>query len=146
MEAAFTALATSHPRAVAVRIGYDEPFAHQLVAGGDVIMVPSHFEPCGLTQLYGLAYGTLPLVRRVGGLADTVTDCSLEALDESRATGVVFDEFSQAGLDAAIRRALALYRRRGEWKAVQRTAMAQRHDWAVAARQYLDVYRLALAG
>lgn len=145
MEAAFTALAQAHPRAVAVRIGYDEPFAHQLVAGGDVIMVPSRFEPCGLTQLYGLAYGCLPLVRRVGGLADTVTDASLEALDEGRATGFVFDEFSSAGLDAAIRRAFALYRRAGDWRAVQRSAMAQRHDWAVAARAYVQVYRQALS-
>ena len=128
-----------------MRIGYDEPFAHQLIAGADIIMVPSHFEPCGLTQLYGLAYGTLPLVRRVGGLADTVTDCSLEALDEGRATGVVFEAFSEDGLDAGIRRALALYRRRSEWRAVQRTAMAQRHDWAEAAQQYLAVYRQALA-
>lgn len=145
MQDAFRAAAAAHPQAVSVRIGYDEPFAHQLIAGADIIMVPSHFEPCGLTQLYGLAYGTLPLVRRVGGLADTVTDCSLEAMDEGRATGVVFDAFSEAGLDAGIRRALALYRRRSEWKAVQRTAMAQRHDWAEAAQQYLAVYRQALA-
>ena len=145
MQDAFRALAATHPHAISVRIGYDEPFAHQLIAGADIIMVPSHFEPCGLTQLYGLAYGTLPLVRRVGGLADTVTDCSLEALDEGRATGVVFDAFSEAGLDAGIRRALALYRRRSEWKAVQRTAMAQRHDWAEAAQQYLAVYRRAMA-
>jgi len=144
MEAAFKALAAANPSAVAVRIGYDEPFAHQLVAGGDVILVPSLFEPCGLTQLYGLAYGTLPLVRRVGGLADTVVDCSLEALDEGRATGFVFDAFSDDGLDAPIRRALALYRRKADWKAVQRAAMAQRHDWAVAAQGYLAVYRQAL--
>lgn len=145
MEAAFRQQAGAHPRAVAVHIGYDEPFAHQLVAGADVIMVPSRFEPCGLTQLYGLAYGTLPLVRRVGGLADTVTDCSLENLADGTATGVVFDTFSAQGLDAAVRRALALYRRRADWKAVQRQAMAQRHDWSAAAGDYLAVYQAALA-
>ncbi|HSI56548.1 MAG TPA: glycogen synthase GlgA [Ideonella sp.] len=144
MEAAFRELAAQHPAQVAVRIGYDENFAHGLVAGADVIMVPSRFEPCGLTQLYGLQYGTLPLVRRVGGLADTVSDSSLEALDDGLATGFVFDEFSDAGIEAALRRALALYRRRKEWAAVQRTAMAQRHDWAVAAQHYLGVYRQAL--
>jgi len=144
MESAFTALAAASQGAAAVRIGYDETFAHQLVAGGDVILVPSRFEPCGLTQLYGLRYGTLPLVRRVGGLADTVVDCSLEALDEGRATGMVFDEFSLAGLDAAVRRAFALYRRRKDWRAVQQAGMAQHHDWLVAARAYLGVYRKAI--
>jgi len=144
MEAAFKALAQAHPQAVAVRIGYDEPFAHQLVAGGDVIMVPSRFEPCGLTQLYGLAYGTLPLVRRVGGQADTVVDSSLETMDAGDATGFVFDDFTDAGLDAALRRAFALFRRKADWKAVQRQAMAQRHDWAVAAQAYLGVYHQAL--
>ena len=107
-------------------------------------MVPSRFEPCGLTQLYGLRYGALPLVRRVGGLGDTVTDCSLEALDEGRATGFVFDAFDEAGLDAAVRRAFALYRRKRDWVSVQRTAMAQHHDWAVAAQGYLAMYRAAL--
>ncbi|GAA0751928.1 glycogen synthase GlgA [Ideonella azotifigens] len=144
MEAAFRKLAEETPASVAVRIGYDELFAHQLVAGGDVIMVPSRFEPCGLTQLYGLRYGTLPLVRRVGGLADTVTDCSLEALDDGSATGMVFDSFDEAGLATALRRALALYRRPRDWRAVQRNAMAQRHDWGVAAEAYLAMYRAAL--
>lgn len=144
MEAAFIEFAARHPAQVAVRIGYDETFAHSLVAGADVIMVPSRFEPCGLTQLYGLQYGTLPLVRRVGGLADTVSDSSLEALDDGLATGFVFDEFSDAGIESALRRALALYRRRKDWTGVQRTAMAQRHDWSVAAQNYLGVYRQAL--
>ena len=144
MEAAFRDLAARHAGAMAVRIGYDEAFAHQLVAGADVIMVPSRFEPCGLTQLYGLAYGTLPLVRRVGGLADTVTDCALEHLADGSATGMVFEAFDAAALEAAQRRALALYARPADWKAVQRAAMARRHDWAVAAADYLRVYRLAL--
>ncbi|MFZ2990884.1 glycogen synthase GlgA [Ideonella sp.] len=146
MEAAFRALASQWPESVAARIGYDERFAHRLVAGGDVIMVPSRFEPCGLTQLYGLRYGTLPLVRRVGGLADTVTDSSLESLDDGSATGFVFDAFSDAALDAALRRAFALYRRKKDWTAVQRTGMARRHDWAVAAEGYLNLYRAALGG
>ncbi|OYT89753.1 MAG: starch synthase [Burkholderiales bacterium PBB6] len=144
MEARFRALAASHPASVAVRIGYDEPFAHQLVAGADVILVPSRFEPCGLTQLYGLAYGTLPLVRRVGGLADTVTDSALENLEDDTATGFVFEEFTDAAFDAAVRRALALYKRPKAWTAVMRAGMARRHDWRVAAEAYRDLYRLAL--
>lgn len=144
MEAAFGELAARWPASVAARIGYDEALAHQLVAGGDVILVPSRFEPCGLTQLYGLAYGTLPLVRRVGGLADTVTDTGFETLDDHTATGFVFDEFSVPALEAAIRRALALYRRRADWQAVQHNAMARRHDWAGAAQRYLEIYRAAL--
>jgi len=141
MEAAFVEQARQHPDAVAVRIGYDEALAHRVVAGGDVILVPSLFEPCGLTQLYGLAYGTLPLVRRVGGLADTVTDCSLEALHDGEATGFVFDDFSAVGLSAAIRRAYALHARKREWLVVQRRGMARRHDWSVAAAGYMALYR-----
>ncbi len=140
MEAAFRAAAQARPASVAVRIGYDEPFAHRLIAGSDVIMVPSMFEPCGLTQLYGLKYGTLPLVRRVGGLADTVADAQLETLDTS-ATGFVFDDFSAAGLLGAARRVLALHRRRADWQLVQRRAMQQPCDWAGAAAQYLALYR-----
>ncbi|MBQ0929873.1 glycogen synthase GlgA [Ideonella alba] len=142
MEQAFRDLAAAHPRAAAVRIGYDEPFAHGLIAGADAIVVPSRFEPCGLTQLYGLAYGTLPVVRRVGGLADTVTDCALENLADGTATGIVFDAFDPAALDAALRRAQALHQRKADWKAVQRTAMARRHDWQPAARDYLHLYHL----
>jgi starch synthase len=111
------------------------------VAGSDAIMVPSLFEPCGLTQLYGLRYGTLPLVRGVGGLADTVTDCALENLDDGSATGFVFNEFSPHGLQAAVRRAFALRARPADWAAVQRRAMLQRFDWQVAAQAYSGLYR-----
>jgi len=148
MEAAFRHAAEAQPQAVAVRIGYDESYAHRLIAGSDVILVPSRFEPCGLTQLYGLKYGTVPLVRRVGGLADTVTDTTLESLDQD-ATGFVFEDFSAAGLLGAMRRALALWRRPGrrrdDWHLVQRRGMAARHDWAQAAEQYQALYQRALA-
>jgi starch synthase len=102
-----------------------------------VILVPSRFEPCGLTQLYGLKYGTLPLVRRVGGLADTVVDSSLENLDEELATGFVFDSFDEAGIGAALRRAFALYRRGADWKLVQERGMQQQFGWDAAAVRYL---------
>ena len=141
LEAGFQAAAASHPHAVAVKIGYDEQLSHRLIAGADVILVPSRFEPCGLTQLYGLKYGTLPLVRRVGGLADTVVDCSLENLDDALATGFVFDTFDAAGIDAAVRRAFALFKRKSDWKQVQERGMQQQFGWDAAAVQYLALYR-----
>ncbi len=105
-----------------------------------MILVPSRFEPCGLTQLYGLKYGTLPLVRRVGGLADTVADASLETLDTD-ATGFVFEEFSAAALARTITRAGALFRRGSDWKTVQRRAMAKDFGWQRAAERYVALYR-----
>ena len=141
LEAAFSAAAAAHPESVAVRIGYDEQLAHRLIAAADVILVPSRFEPCGLTQLYGLKYGTLPLVRKVGGLADTVVDSSLENLGDALATGFVFDAFDEAGIGAALRRAFALYRREADWKLVQERAMQQQFGWDAAAAQYLTLYR-----
>ncbi len=141
LEQAFVDAAIRYPGQVGVRIGYDEVTAHAVLAGADVILVPSAFEPCGLTQLYGLRYGTLPLVRRVGGLADTVVDCTLENLDADTATGFVFDELSADGLLSAIRRAFALARRPGEWAAVQRRGMLLRFDWPSAAQHYLAMYQ-----
>jgi starch synthase len=141
LEAAFQAAASAHPQSVAVRIGYDEELSHRLIAGADVILVPSRFEPCGLTQLYGLKYGTLPLVRKVGGLADTVVDSSLENIGDGLATGFVFESFDSAGISAALRRAFALYRRRDDWQAVQQHGMQQRFDWEAAAAQYLTLYQ-----
>lgn len=134
-----------HPGLVALHVGYDEAMAHTLVAGADVIMVPSQFEPCGLTQLYGMRYGTLPLVRAVGGLADTVTDASLENIDDGSASGFVFHGFDSKSLHTALRRAFALYRRPQEWQAVQRHVMGLRFDWSLAAHAYLKVYQLARA-
>ncbi|CAG4890975.1 glycogen synthase GlgA [Paraburkholderia saeva] len=134
-------VAQAHPDAVAVERGFDEALAHEIVAGSDVIAVPSRFEPCGLTQLYALAYGTLPLVHCVGGLADTVVDASLENLADDLATGFVFIHFVPDALQGAIRRAFALYARRTEWKATQQRAMRQDFGWGASAEQYLALYR-----
>jgi starch synthase len=121
---------------VAVRIGYDEGLAHRLIAGADVMLVPSRFEPCGLTQLYALRYGTLPLVRRVGGLADTVVD----AESGEAGTGFAFDAATPAALEAAVHRAISLFAQSERWARLQRTAMAQDFSWDGAARQYLALY------
>jgi starch synthase len=140
LETALREAAAAAPMQVALRLGYDEELAHRIVAGADAILVPSRFEPCGLTQLYGLRYGTLPLVRRVGGLADSVADCTLENLDDGTATGFVFDRLELGDYLAAVRRTFALYARRGDWRKVQAQAMAQRFDWETAADQYAAVY------
>ena len=144
LETAFRAAAHAHPRAVAVRIGYDEALSHRVFAGTDVTLVPSRFEPCGLTQMYGLAYGSLPLVHRVGGLADTVVDAALENLADGSATGFVFEHFDAAAYGAALRRAFALQARAVEWRRVQRTAMRQNFDWKAAAARYMALYRALL--
>jgi starch synthase len=146
LEAAFSAVAAAHPGRVAVRIGYDEAFAHRLMAGADAILVPSRFEPCGLTQLYGLRYGTVPVVRRVGGLADTVVDASDHALSQgsSRATGFVFDHATAAALSLAIERVISAYAEPGLWCDLMRNGMARDFSWTGAARQYLGLYRDAL--
>ena len=143
IEQALQHAAQRHPGAVGLQVGYDEALAHGLIAGSDVILVPSRFEPCGLTQLYGHRYGTLPLVRAVGGLLDTVTDCSLENLDDGSASGFVFHGLDEASLLSALRRAFALRRREADWRAVQRHGMSLRFDWARAATDYLRVYAQA---
>ncbi|MES2101663.1 MAG: glycogen synthase GlgA [Pseudomonadota bacterium] len=140
LEAAFVAAATAHLGEVAVRIGYDEAFAHRLIAGSDAILVPSRFEPCGLTQLYGLRYGTVPVVRRVGGLADTVIDTGDDALASEHATGFVFDAATPAALDGAIQRAIAAHAQPARWQRLMRRGMAQDFSWRGAARQYLALY------
>ncbi len=146
LEAGLARAAHAHPDAIAVELGFDETLAHAVIAGSDVVAVPSRFEPCGLTQLYGLAYGTLPLVHRVGGLADTVLDASLENLVDGLATGFVFERFELAALSAAIRRAFALFAQPAAWSATQRHAMKQNFGWEASALRYYDLYQRLVHG
>jgi starch synthase len=136
--------AQAHPRQIALRQGYDEALSHRIFGASDVTLVPSRFEPCGLTQMYALRYGSLPLVRRTGGLADTVVDCTLEDMAEERATGFVFERFDVDDLQRALRRAFVLWSRSREWRVVQRRGMAQDFGWNAAAARYLALYREAL--
>ena len=145
LEAAFTAAAAAHPGRVAVRIGYDEALAHQMVAGADVMMVPSRFEPCGLTQLYALRYGTVPLVRHVGGLADTVVNTTADTLHKQTATGFMFDAASTAALSVAVGQASKAYQQPKVWQQLMQQGMAQDFSWRPAAQQYLALYREAMA-
>ncbi len=141
LEAGFRYAASVNPGNVAVHIGYDEGMSHRIMAGADVLLVPSRFEPCGLTQLYALRYGTLPLVRRVGGLADTVVDVTPENLQADRATGFVFDDPSRYALSARLQEACALYRDPAAWGQVQRRGMAQDFSWDDSAANYEALYR-----
>ena len=145
LEAAFRMAEQAHPGRVQVFIGYDEARAHRLMAGADVIAVPSRFEPCGLTQMYGLRYGTLPVVRRVGGLADTVVDAAAGAAasPSAGATGFVFDAATPAAFERCVKRALALHRTPAAWQALMQRAMAQPLSWQGPARDYLALYRQA---
>jgi len=145
LEAAFRMAAQAHPGRVQVFVGYDETRAHRLIAGADAILVPSRFEPCGLTQMYGLRYGTLPVVRRVGGLADTVADATPQALAAGTATGFVFDAATPAALERCVRHALALRQQPGAWAGMMKAAMGQRLSWAGPAGQYLALYERLLA-
>ena len=141
LEQAFAAAAERYQGRVGVTLGYDESLAHLIYAGSDVVLVPSRFEPCGLTQLYALRYGALPLVRRVGGLADTVVDATATNLAEGEATGFAFDDDSPPALMLAIARATALFREREIWRRMMRRAMTRNFSWTAAARQYIAVYR-----
>jgi starch synthase len=141
LESEFAVAAAKHPTQVARRTGMDEGLAHRIVAGSDVVLVPSRFEPCGLTQLYALSYGALPLVHRVGGLADTVVDTTLEDLAAGTATGFVFNAYTADAYRRALRRAFALWSRQECWGRVRVAAMHQRFGWDAAARRYLNIYR-----
>ncbi len=141
MEQAFRDAALRYPGAVAVEIGYDEARSHSIIAGADVIVVPSRFEPCGLTQMYGLAYGTLPLVRRVGGLADTVVDSNEAAFEQHAGTGFVFGEFTDAAFGAAVDRALRMWQDPRLWHETQRNGMRAHFSWDDAAAHLMPIYR-----
>lgn len=142
LEARFAALAAACPGTVAVRIGYDEGLAHRLLAGADILLHPARFEPCGLLPLYAMRYGTLPVVRRVGGLAETVADAGPDGEEPATdATGFAFDEPAEAALRDAIAHALAVRRERvGVWRRMCANAMAADFGWGAAARAHLDLY------
>lgn len=141
LEKGINELAQSYPDNIAVRIGYDEALSHFIIAGGDVILVPSRFEPCGLTQLYGLKYGTLPLVRHTGGLADTVINATLENIKSHLATGFVFNEATSKDLIKAIKEAFTLWQKQRLWFGVRSTAMQQDFSWKKAAENYKSLYQ-----
>jgi starch synthase len=145
LEAALRSGAARHPGRIGIRVGYDEALSHRMQAGGDAILVPSRFEPCGLTQLYGLRYGCVPVVSRTGGLADTVIDANPAALSAGVATGVQFSGVNYHGLAAAIARTVALYRQPDTWRRIQRNGMASDVSWSHSGADYAAIYRQLVA-
>ena len=139
----FAALAQRFPGRVGVHFAYEEQAAHLLEAGADLFLMPSRFEPCGLNQLYSLRYGTLPVVRDTGGLADTVVDCRLHP---DRGTGFLFTTFAAETLCATVRDALLLFADPPQWRQVMRRAMAEDFSWQRSADAYMRLYRQLTGG
>ncbi len=141
LERGFLEVAQKYPGLLAVHIGYEEPLAHRYQSGADILLHPSRFEPCGLTQLYAMRYGTLPVVRPVGGLSDTVVDANERTLRIGTATGFTFEEPSAQAMLACIDRAVALYRQPIAWQKMQCRAMGRDFGWHASAQSYVALYR-----
>ena len=146
LETAFQSLAATNPGHISVTIGYNEPLSHQIMAGCDMFIMPSRFEPCGLNQLYGLAYGTPPIVNATGGLADSVVDSNVAHIENKTANGFVMVEASAEGLMACITRALDIFHHDEEtWKNIQKNGMSQNLSWDNSAKEYLALYQKLIA-
>ncbi|MGF7148079.1 starch synthase [Sphingomonas zeicaulis] len=139
-EDACRAMSTAYPDRIACRIGYDETIAHLIQAGSDALIVPSRFEPCGLTQLCALRYGAVPIVARVGGLADTVIDANPAALSARVATGLQFAAGSTPALIEALHRAGTLYADQRQWANIRQNGLASDVSWEQAASQYAALF------
>ena len=138
MEAGFSALAARHPGQIAVRLGFDEALAHRIEAGADCFLMPSRFEPCGLNQMYSLRYGTPPIVRATGGLADTVIDVSEATLAAKTGNGFVIDAATPHALWLALERATRCWHDRRLWQRIQQNGMRRDFSWEHAAHEYVE--------
>ncbi|ABD86185.1 glycogen synthase GlgA [Rhodopseudomonas palustris] len=145
LEERFKSAAQAYPGQIGVMIGYDEDLAHLIQAGADALLVPSRFEPCGLTQLCALRYGAVPVVARVGGLSDTVVDANEMAIAAGVATGVQFSPVTGDMLAAALSKTRALYADRAAWQALQHNGMTADVSWRNPAQHYAQLYRSLLA-
>ncbi|ALG67638.1 glycogen synthase GlgA [Beggiatoa leptomitoformis] len=145
LEYQLQSLAKQYQGRLSITIGYDETLAHQLEAGADIFLMPSRFEPCGLNQLYSMRYGTIPLVRRTGGLADTVTDTTPATLDKGNATGFVFDAEDHHAILHSVQRALLTYRDKATWRQLQLNGMLHDCSWQQSAKAYMVLYQHVLS-
>lgn len=141
VEQKLLSFARLYPKKVSVTIGYDEALAHQIEAGVDIFLMPSRFEPCGLNQMYSQRYGTIPIVRKTGGLADTIEDALPKSLANNTATGISFKQASPGALLEAIKRGLLLYNDKKTWKKIQIAAMQKDFSWENSAKQYVTLYQ-----
>jgi starch synthase len=144
LQTRFRAAASRHPGKIGVMIGYDENFSHLLQGGADAILIPSRFEPCGLTQLYGLAYGCVPIAARTGGLGDTIIDANQAALASGVATGFLFDTVTADSLTHALQRAISLYAQPDAWHGMQQQGMRADLSWQRSGARYADLYARVL--
>lgn len=140
-ETRFMSLAKTFADRVSVKIGYDETLMHQIVAGADIAVIPSRYEPCGVNQMYSQRYGTPPIVHATGGLKDSVINVSPAALSAKTATGFTFSPLTGDELLEACRRAAELFRSRRSWRQLQKNGMARDFSWDTTAEQYLELYR-----
>lgn len=140
LESSLSSCAERHPTKVGLRIDFDESLAHRIIAGADVFLMPSRYEPCGLTELYSMRYGTVPVVRRTGGLADTVRSYSPSLVGHADATGFQFDEASPEALRDCVRLALGVYARADEWRRLAKAGMQLDMSWTSSARRYGELY------
>jgi len=145
-EARFRSLQARYPEKIGLRIGFDEGLAHRIEAGADMFLMPSRYEPCGLSQLYSLRYGTVPIVRRTGGLADTVVAYSPSAVREGRATGFIFGEATPEALLTEVLLACHVYENRSEWRSLIEAGMRTDVSWARSAQSYADLYQRIIGG
>ncbi|KPJ48651.1 MAG: hypothetical protein AMJ41_04480 [candidate division Zixibacteria bacterium DG_27] len=134
----FRSLRRRYPRKVGLKLGFDEALAHRIEAGSDMFLMPSRYEPCGLNQLYSLKYGTVPIVRKTGGLADSIEDYDPES---GLGSGFVFEEYSPEALLGAVNRALEAYRNKERWEKLMRYGMSLDFSWEASAREYLKLYQ-----
>jgi starch synthase len=140
LENGFRALAYANPDQVSTTIGYNESLSHQIMAGVDMFIMPSRFEPCGLNQMYGMRYGTPPIVTNTGGLADSVIDTDPVSLKNKQATGFVMPDKTPQGLLSTVERALGYYRTPKQWKRIQQNGMRRDLSWKESALQYVETY------
>ena len=142
LESAFLQAAARHPSKLGVKIGFDIPLSHQIEAGADLFLMPSRYEPCGLNQMYSLAYGTVPVVRATGGLDDTIVQFDPVT---GQGNGFKFEEATAAAFLQSIRHALALFPQKADWDRLVANAMAANFTWDRSAREYEQLYRRVLA-
>jgi len=145
LEKALKQAALKYPSRIGVKLGYDEKIAHLIVAGADALLIPSRYEPCGLTQMYAQRYGTIPVAHGVGGLADTIIDIPPFSEDIADATGVLFWEFSASALVEALQRLVFVYGNTLLWRDLQRAGMREDFSWEGSARAYAQLYKSLLA-
>lgn len=142
VEQVLTALQRQYPYQLAVFLGFSTELSHRIEAGADMFLMPSQYEPCGLNQMYSMAYGTIPIVRRTGGLADTVVNATAETMRDGTATGFSFDEYSSGALEHALYKGVQTYLHdRDSWRRLMSRGMSQDWSWTASARKYVTLYR-----